>query len=169
MAVAGDKVFMVTDNAHLIALNRATGALVWETALADWHDNYNATGAPLVVGTMVISGISGGDEGARGFVAAFDQASGKELWRFWTVPKRGEPGSETWQGTGIDHPGGATWMTGTYDKELDTLYWPVGNPGDDLIGDDRLGDNLYTDSVVALDPDDRQAEVVFPVHAPRCA
>jgi alcohol dehydrogenase (cytochrome c) len=151
-AVAGDKVFMVTDNAHLIALNRTTGALVWETPLANWHDNYNATGAPLIVGTMVISGTSGGDEGARGFVAAYDQASGKELWRFWTVPKRGEPGSETWKGNGIDHPGGGTWMTGTYDKELDTLYWPVGNPGNDLIGDDRQGDNLYTDSVVALDP-----------------
>jgi alcohol dehydrogenase (cytochrome c) len=120
--------------------------------LADWHNNYNATGAPLIVGSMVISGTSGGDEGARGFVVAFDQATGKELWRFWTVPKRGDPGSETWQGTGIDHPGGGTWMTGTYDKELDTLYWPVGNPGDDLIGDDRQGDNLYTDSVVALDP-----------------
>ena len=151
VAVAGDKVFMVTDNAHLIALNRMTGALAWETPLADWHNNYNATGAPLVVGSMVISGTSGGDEGARGFVAAFDQASGKELWRFWTVPKRGEPGSESWQGSGIDHPGGGTWMTGTYDKDLDTVYWPVGNPGDDLIGDDRKGDNLYTDSVVALD------------------
>jgi alcohol dehydrogenase (cytochrome c) len=151
VAVAGDRVFVVTDNAHLIALNRITGALVWETPLADWHQNYNATGAPLVVGTMVISGTSGGDEGARGFVVAFDQATGKELWRFWTVPKRGEPGSETWQGTGIDHPGGGTWMTGTYDKELDTVYWPVGNPGDDLIGDDRKGDNLYTDSVVALE------------------
>jgi alcohol dehydrogenase (cytochrome c) len=151
-AVAGDKVFMVTDNAHLIALNRITGALAWETPLADWHNNYNATGAPLVVGSMVISGTSGGDEGARGFVAAFDQSSGKELWRFWTTPKPGEPGSETWQGPGIEHPGGATWMTGTYDKELDTIYWPVGNPGDDLIGDARPGDNLYTDSVVALDP-----------------
>ena len=101
---------------------------------------------------MVVSGIAGGDDGARGFVAAYDQASGKEMWRFWTTPKRGEPGSETWQGSGIDHPGGATWMTGTYDKELDTLYWPVGNPGDDMIGDNRLGDNLYTDSVIALDP-----------------
>src|ERR1700730_2067358 len=110
-AVAGDKVFMATDNAHLIALNRTTGALVWETEMVDWHDNYNATGAPLVVGKMVISGIAGGDEGARGFVAAYDQSSGKEVWRFWTVPKRGEPGSETWQGTGIDHPSGATWMT----------------------------------------------------------
>lgn len=151
-AVAGDKVFMATDNAHLIALNRTTGALVWESEMVDWHNNYNATGAPLVVGTMVVSGIAGGDDGARGFVVAYDQVSGKELWRFWTVPKRGEPGSETWQGTGIDHPSGATWLTGTYDKELDTLYWPVGNPGPDLIGDDRAGDNLYTDSIVALDP-----------------
>jgi alcohol dehydrogenase (cytochrome c) len=151
-AIAGDRVFMATDNAHLLALDRATGALLWETPMADWHDNYNATGAPLVVGTMLISGVSGGDAGARGFVAAFDQASGKELWRFWTTPKRGEPGSETWQGSEIDHPGGATWMTGTYDKELDTLYWPVGNPGNDMIGDDRQGDNLYTDSVLALDP-----------------
>ena len=151
-AVAGDRVFMATDNAHMIALNRTTGALLWETPIADWHDNYNATGAPLVVGTMVISGIAGGDDGARGFVAAYDQASGKELWRFWTTPKRGDPSSETWQGSGIDHPGGATWMTGTYDQELDTLYWPVGNPGNDMIGDDRPGDNLYTDSVVALDP-----------------
>jgi alcohol dehydrogenase (cytochrome c) len=152
VAVAGDKVFMVTDNGHLIALNRITGAPVWDTAMVDWHDNYTATGAPLVIGTMVVSGISGGDDGARGFLAAYDQTSGKELWRFWTVPKRGEPGSETWQGTGIDHPGGGTWMTGTYDKDLDTLYWPVGNPGNDMIGDDRLGDNLYTDSIVALDP-----------------
>jgi alcohol dehydrogenase (cytochrome c) len=151
-AIAGDRVFMATDNAHLLALDRATGALLWETPMADWHDNYNATGAPLVVGTMVISGISGGDAGARGFVVAYDQASGKELWRFWTAPNRGEPGSETWQGSEIDHPGGATWMTGTYDKELDTVYWPVGNPGNDLIGDDRPGDNLYTDSVIALDP-----------------
>jgi alcohol dehydrogenase (cytochrome c) len=152
VAVAGDKVFMVTDNDHLIALNRMTGALMWETAMADWHQNYNSTGAPLIVGSMVVSGTSGGDEGARGFVAAFDQATGKEVWRFWTVPKRGEKGSETWGGNGIDHPGGATWLTGTYDKELDTLYWPVGNPGNDLNGDDRPGDNLYTDSVVALDP-----------------
>ena len=152
VAIAGDKVFMVTDNDHLIALNRMTGALLWDTAMANWRDNYNATGAPLIVGNLVIAGTSGGDEGARGFVAAFDQVSGKEVWRFWTVPKRGEPGSETWQGSGIDHPGGATWLTGTYDKDLDTLYWPVGNPGNDLIGDDRKGDNLYTDSVVALDP-----------------
>ena len=151
VAVAGDRVFMVTDHAHIIALNRATGALLWETEMADWRQNYNATGAPLVVGNLVVSGTSGGDEGVRGFLAAFDQATGKEVWRFWTVPAPGEPGSETWKGGGIEHPGATTWLTGTYDPELDTLYWPTGNPTPDLYGDDRSGDNLYSDSVVALD------------------
>jgi alcohol dehydrogenase (cytochrome c) len=150
-SVAGDRLFMVTDHAHVIALNKFTGALLWETEMADWHQNYNATGAPLPVGNLVVTGTSGGDEGVRGFVAAFDQATGKEVWRWWTTPKRGEPGSETWQGKGIEHPAGTTWMTGTYDPALDTVYWTVGNPGPDLIGDDRIGDNLYTDSVVALD------------------
>jgi len=149
--VAGERLFMVTDHAHLIALNRHTGALLWETEMADWHQNYNATGAPLPVGGLVVTGTSGGDEGVRGFVAAFDQASGKEVWRFWTVPRPGEPASDTWQGKGIAHPGGTTWMTGSYDPQLDLIYWMVGNPGPDLIGDDREGDNLYTDSIVALD------------------
>jgi alcohol dehydrogenase (cytochrome c) len=144
---------MATDNARLIALDRTTGKLLWDTEMADWHDNYNGTGAPLVVGSMVVSGIAGGDDGARGFIAAYDQETGKELWRFWTVPQRGEPGAETWGGgAGLDHPSGATWMTGSYDKTLDTIYWPVGNPGPDLIGDGRPGDNLYTDSILALDP-----------------
>ncbi|HSU88747.1 MAG TPA: PQQ-binding-like beta-propeller repeat protein [Terriglobia bacterium] len=151
VGAAGDRVFMVTDHAHVIALNRHTGALLWDTEMADWHQNYNATGAPLPVGNLVVTGTSGGDEGVRGFVAAFDQATGKEVWRFWTVPAPGEPAAQTWQGKGIAHPGGATWMTGAYDPQLDMLYWPVGNPGPDLIGDDRLGDNLYTDSIVALD------------------
>ena len=150
-SVAGDRLFMVTDHAHLIALSKHTGALLWETEMADWHQNYNATGAPLPVGNLVVTGTSGGDEGVRGFVAAFDQATGKEVWRWWTTPKRGEPGSETWQGKGLDHPAGTTWMTGTFDASLDTIYWAVGNPGPDLYGEDRLGDNLYTDSVVALD------------------
>jgi len=150
-AVAGDRVFMVTDHAHLISLNRFTGALLWETEMADWHQNYNATGAPLAVGNLVVTGTSGGDEGVRGFVAAFDQATGKEIWRFWTVPGPGEPKAETWQGKGIAHPGATTWLTGTYDPELDTVYWPTGNPSPDLIGDDRGGDNLYSDSIVALD------------------
>ena len=151
VAVSGDRLFMVTDNAHIISLNRVTGDVLWDTEMADWRQNYNATGAPLPIGNLVVTGTSGGDEGVRGFVAAFDQATGKEVWRFWTVPRAGEPGSETWQGKGIAHPGGSTWMTGAYDPELGTVYWTVGNPGPDLIGDDRLGDNLYTDSVVALD------------------
>jgi alcohol dehydrogenase (cytochrome c) len=151
VAVSGDRLFMTTDHAHLIALNKATGALLWETEMADWHQNYNGTGAPFVVGNLVISGIAGGDEGARGFLAAYDQTTGKEVWRFWAVPARGEPGSDTWKGSAIDHPGAATWMTGSYDAALGTLYWAMGNPGPDMIGDERLGDNLYSDSVVALD------------------
>jgi len=152
VAAAGDRIFMLTDNAHMIALNRFTGELAWETEMADWHQNYNGTSAPLVAGNLVISGIAGGDEGVRGFVAAYDQATGKEAWRFWTVPKPGEPKSETWTAKALEHPSGATWMTGTYDAQLDTLYWPIGNPGPDFDGDDRPGDNLYTDSIVALDP-----------------
>ena len=151
VAWAGDRIFMLTDNAHIIALNRFTGELLWETEMADWHQNYNGTSAPLVVGNMVISGTAGGDEGVRGFVAAYDQASGKEVWRFWTVPRPGEPTSETWTPKSLEHPSGATWMTGTYDAQLDTIFWPVGNPGPDFNGDDRQGDNLYTDSIVALD------------------
>ena len=150
-AVAGDKLFMATDNAHIIALDRFRGKLLWETEMADWHQNYNATGAPLIVHDLVVSGVAGGDEGSRGFVAAFDQKTGREVWRFWTVPARGEPGSETWKGTGIDHPATATWLTGTFDPQLDTLYWPTGNPGPDLNGDERIGDNLYSSSIVALD------------------
>ena len=151
VAVAGDRVFMVTDHAHIIGLDRFTGALLWDTEMADWHQNYNATGAPLAFGNLVVAGTSGGDEGVRGFIAAFDQQSGKEAWRFWTAPAPGERAAETWKGKGIAHPGAAAWLTGTYDPELDTLYWPTGNPSPDLIGDDRPGDNLYSDSIVALD------------------
>jgi alcohol dehydrogenase (cytochrome c) len=152
VAVAGGRVFLVTDNAHLIALDRFTGALLWDTEMADARENYGATSAPLAVRGLVISGPSGGDEGVRGFLAAFDQATGKEAWRFWTVPRRGEPGSETWKGRDIDHPCATAWLTGTYDAVLDTLYWPTGNPCADYDGRERLGDNLYSDSILALDP-----------------
>jgi len=151
VAIAGNRLFMLTDNAHLIALGRFDGELLWESEMADWHQNYNGTSAPLTVGNLVISGTAGGDEGVRGFVAAWDQTTGKEVWRFWTVPLPGEPGSETWKGKEIDHRSGATWMTGTYDPQLDTVYWPVGNPGPDYDGSEREGDNLYTDSILALD------------------
>jgi alcohol dehydrogenase (cytochrome c) len=151
VAVEGDRAFLVTDNAHLLALNRFTGAIEWEVEMADARQNYNATAAPLAAGGLIVSGVAGGDGGARGFVAAYESATAKERWRFWTTPLPGEPGSETWKGKTIEHPGGATWMTGSFDPELGLLYWPTGNPGSDMNGDERLGDNLYTCSVVALD------------------
>jgi len=151
VAIAGGRVFMVTDNAHLLAVSKATGEILWEAEMADWHVNYNATSAPLAVNNLVISGTAGGEQGVRGFLAAYDQATGKEVWRFWTVPKPGEPGSETWQGKGIEHGGAVTWFTGTYDPETNTLYWPTGNPGEDYNGDDRMGDDLYSDCILALD------------------
>ncbi len=152
VAQSGDRIFMLTDNAHMLALNRFNGELLWDTEMADWHQNYNGTSAPLTVGNLVVTGTAGGDEGVRGFVAAYDQTTGKEVWRVWTVPLPGEPGSETWKGKDVEHRSGATWMTGSYDAQLNTVFWPVGNPGPDYTGDEREGDNLYTDSILALEP-----------------
>jgi PQQ-dependent dehydrogenase (methanol/ethanol family) len=152
VAVLGDRVFMVTDNAHLIALHRLTGALLWDTKMADSNENYGATSAPLLVKDMVISGTSGGDEGIRGFVAAYSAATGQRVWRFWTVPSPGDPAAATWVGRAIEHGCASTWLTGTYDLETDTVFWPTGNPCPDFNGDERRGDNLYSDSVLALDP-----------------
>lgn len=151
VAISGSRLFMVTDHAHLIALDRFTGALLWESEMADYRQNYGATSAPMAAGNLVLSGISGGDEGVRGFLAAFDQNTGKEVWRFWTVPKRGEPLAETWQGSAIEHGCAATWLTGTYDAVSGTVYWPTGNPCPDYNGDVRKGDNLYSDTMLALD------------------
>lgn len=151
VAVAGDKVFMVTDNAHLLALSRSTGEIVWEIEMADWHQNYNATSAPLVIGDTVVTGTAGGEEGVRGFISAYEVATGKRVWRTWTIPDAGEPGSETWKGNGIAHGGSAAWFTGSYDADTDTIFWQVGNPGPDYNGKERGGDNLYSDSILALD------------------
>jgi alcohol dehydrogenase (cytochrome c) len=151
VSVAGDKVFMQTDHAHLIALNRHTGQVLWDTEMADYRQNYNATGSLLAVEDLVVAGTAGGEQGVRGFLAAYDQQTGKEVWRFWTIPARGEPGSETWDGPDIDHGGGPTWLTGSYDAETKTVYWPTGNAGPDFNGDNRKGDNLYTCSILALD------------------
>ncbi|MGA8594495.1 MAG: PQQ-binding-like beta-propeller repeat protein [Bryobacteraceae bacterium] len=152
VAILGDRIFMVTDNAHLIALHRLTGGLLWDTQMADSKQHYGATSAPLVVNDLVISGPSGGDEGVRGFIAAFSAQTGKEIWRFWNAPKPGEPNSETWRGRAIEHPCAASWFTGTYDAETSQLFWTTGNPCPDFNGDERQGDNLYSDSVLALDP-----------------
>ena len=153
VALLGDRVFTVTDNAHVIALNRRTGELQWDVEMADARQNYGATSAPLVVNDLVISGVSGGDEGVRGFLDAYRAATGERVWRFWTVPAPGEPGSETWRGRAIEHGCAATWLTGTYDPEARLVYWPTGNPCPDYNGAEREGDNLYSNSVIALDPD----------------
>jgi alcohol dehydrogenase (cytochrome c) len=151
VAVAGDRVFLETDNARVVALNRFTGQQLWDSQIADPAQNYFATSAPLAAGDQIVTGVAGGEHGANGQVVAFDQATGKETWRFHVVPKRGEPGSETWKGKEIDHGGGPTWFTGSYDPDLDTVYWPTGNPSEEYNGDARPGDNLYTDCILALD------------------
>ncbi len=152
VAVLGDKVFMLTDNAHMIALSRTGGQLLWDTEMADYKQHYGGTSAPLVVKDLVLGGTSGGDEGARGFLDAFNVNTGNRAWRFWMMPAKGEPLSETWVGRAIEHGCVTAWLTGTYDPETDLIYWPTGNPCPDYNGDERKGDNLYASSVVALEP-----------------
>ena len=148
-----DRVYMETDNAHLLCLDARSGNLIWDVAYADWNKNYGATSAPLVVKDKVLVGTSGGDDGVRGFVAAFDALTGKLAWRFWTIPGPGEFGSESWPGKLYLHGGGTTWMPGTFDPQLNTIYWGTSNPSPDFDGGVRPGDDLYTDCVLALDPD----------------
>jgi alcohol dehydrogenase (cytochrome c) len=147
------RVYMETDNAHLLCLDARSGHLIWDVAYTDGNKNYGATSAPLVVKDKILVGTSGGDDGVRGFLAAYDAETGKQIWRFWTIPAPGEPGSESWPGDMYQHGCGTTWMPGTFDPELNTLYWGTSNPCPDFDGDVRPGDDLYTDSVLALDPD----------------
>ena len=154
VALRDDKVFFVTDNAHLVALDRATGKLAWETSMipaSNRNQIYGGTVAPLVVRDLVIVGVAGGDHGIRGFVAAFKASTGELAWRRWTVPAEGEPGIESWKGKEPVGGGGATWLTGSYDAASDTLYWATGNPWPDSDDRDRAGDNLFTDCVLAMD------------------
>jgi alcohol dehydrogenase (cytochrome c) len=150
-----NRLFMVTLDAHLLAFDRATGSILWDIVLADYKIGYSATLAPLVIDGKVIVGISGGEYPTRGFLDAYDPKTGARLWRFSTIPAAGEPGSETWPAS-VDvlaRGGGGTWMTGTYDPELNLLYWGTGNPNPDYYGTGRNGDNLYTNSLIAIDPD----------------
>jgi alcohol dehydrogenase (cytochrome c) len=154
-AVAEGKVLFVTANGQLVALDAATGAVAWQTTFADVRAGESATLAPLVVKRLVVVGSSGGEYGVRGHIDAYEIATGKRVWRRYPVPKPGEPGSETWPGgRAWERGGGTAWITGSYDPELDLLYWGTGNPGPDFDGTDRAGANLYTDSILALDPDD---------------
>lgn len=149
----GNRLYMETDNAHLLCLDTRSGHLIWDVAYATWNKNYGATSAPLVIHGKVLVGTSGGDDGVRGFIAAYSAISGKLVWRRWTIPGPEEFGSSSWPGNSYLHGGGTAWMPGTYDPELNTLYWGTGNAAPDYDGDVRPGDDLYTASLLALNPD----------------
>jgi alcohol dehydrogenase (cytochrome c) len=153
LAILGDTLFMGTIDAHLLALDAKTGQVIWNTAVADPTEFYSITHAPLVVKDKVIVGTAGGDIGIGGILAAFDVHTGKELWRFHTIPQAGEPGNESWAGDSWKHGGAAIWNTGSYDPETNLTFWGTGNPAPDWDGRKRAGDNLYSDSVLALDAD----------------
>jgi PQQ-dependent dehydrogenase (methanol/ethanol family) len=153
MAILGDKVFMVTPDAHLIALNRTTGQLLWEQVMPQESMHYGSTVAPLVVKNLVIAGVSGADWGMRGLLAAYEASNGKLAWRRWIVPSKGQLGAETWGGNPRKDGGGSTWLTGSYDPETDTLFWTTATPFPDYDGRTRPGDNLYTDCILAVNPD----------------
>ncbi len=152
VAISGDLVLMATLDAHLVALDRRTGEIKWNIEIIPYKDGYGATSTPLIVGDKAITGIAGGEYGIRGFFDAYDIKTGKLIWRHYTVPAAGEPGAETWAGDSAKTGGAPTWTTGAYDVETGTLFWTTGNPSPDWNGDDRAGDNLYSNSIIAVDP-----------------
>ena len=152
-AVYGDRLFMTTLDAHFVALEMKTGKVIYDIEMAPAKEGFAATGAPLVVKDKVIAGIAGGEFANRGFLDAYNPETGERVWRFYTIPAPGEPGSDSWKGEIWQRGGGPTWLTGSYDPQLNLLYWGVGNPNPDWDGESRPGDNLYTGSLVALDPD----------------
>jgi alcohol dehydrogenase (cytochrome c) len=153
LAILGDTLFMGTIDAHLVAIDAKNGKPLWNTTVAKAESGYALTHAPLVVKDKVIVGTAGGEYGIRGFIAAYNVRTGKEMWRFHNIPEPGEPGHDTWGGDSWKTGGGSVWVTGSYDAGTNLTYWGIGNPGPDWNGDSRPGDNLYTDSVVALDAD----------------
>jgi alcohol dehydrogenase (cytochrome c) len=155
LAILGETLFMGTIDGRLIAIDSKTGKPIWNVSIGNPELGYSVTVAPLIVKDKVIVGPAGGEYGIRGFIAAYEAKTGKEIWRFNTIPGPGETGHDTWPANSDawEHGGGPVWTTGSYDPELNLMYWGTGNPGPDWNGDPRPGDNLYTDSVVALDPD----------------
>jgi alcohol dehydrogenase (cytochrome c) len=154
IAVIGDSVYLNTFDAHLVCIDANTGQERWDKVVIDYHLGYSMTGAPLAVKDKILVGVAGGEFGIRGFVEAFNSRTGESAWRFYTIPAKGEPGNETWgPGDSWKSGGGSSWVTGTFDPALNTIYWGTGNPAPDYNGDDRPGDNLYSNAVVALDAD----------------
>lgn len=153
VALLGDKVYMGTLDGYLKALDASTGRIVWEKKIVDNAEGYALAMAPLVVKDKIIIGPAGGEYGIRGFIDAYDAETGERVWRFNTIPGPGEPGHETWENDAWKTGGGSAWVTGSFDPELNLLYWGVGNPSPDWNPGVRPGDNLYTDSVIALNPD----------------
>jgi alcohol dehydrogenase (cytochrome c) len=161
VAILGDTLYMGTLDAHLVAIDAKNGRPLWNVTVGEPKLGYSITMAPLVVKDKVLVGVGGGEYGIRGFIVAYDAKTGREAWRFYTIPGPGEPGHETWQGDAWKTGGGSIWVTPSYDPALNLTYWGVGNPGPDWNSDQRPGDNLYTDSVVALDPDTGQLKWHF--------
>lgn len=161
LAILGDTLFLGTLDAHLVALDMRTGKVRWDSVVADYKIGYAITVAPLAVKDKVIVGVAGGEYGIRGLLDAYDAKTGRRVWRFWTVPGPGEPGHDTWEGESWKTGGVPTWITGSYDPELNLVYWGTGNPGPDYDGDEREGDNLYANSLVALNADTGQLKWYF--------
>ena len=153
LAILGDKVFLGTLDAHVIALDSKTGNVIWDVTAAEYQKGYSFTVAPLAVKNLVVIGVSGGEYGVRGFVDAYDAQSGARKWRFYTVPGPGEPGHESWAGDSWKVGGAPAWNTGTYDPGTNQIFWPTGNPAPSNRGEGRAGDNLYSNSLLALNAD----------------
>jgi alcohol dehydrogenase (cytochrome c) len=160
-ALLGDLIYVGTYDAHLVALDMKSGIVRWDVKVGDPRTGHSITAAPLAIKDKIVVGMAGGEYGVRGFLDAYDAATGKLAWRFWTVPAAGEPASETWSGESAKNGAATTWVTGAWDPEQNTVFWGTGNPGPDWNGDFRAGDNLYSDCLIALDGDSGKLKWYF--------
>jgi alcohol dehydrogenase (cytochrome c) len=161
LAILGDRVFLGTLDAHVIALDSKTGSVVWDVNAADYRTGHSFTVAPLAVKNLIVIGISGGEYGVRGFIDAYDAETGERKWRRYTVPGPGEPGHDTWEGDSWKVGGAPAWNTGTYDPATNQIFWPTGNPSPSNRGEGRAGDNLYSNSLLALNADTGKIDWYF--------
>ena len=161
VAILGDTLYMSTLDAHLVAIDARSGNLLWNKETADHRSGYSKTAAPLIVKDQVVTGMAGGEFGVRGFIDSYDAVSGDLAWRAWTIPGPDHPDNQSWAGDSWRTGGSASWITGAYDPDLDLVYWGTGNPGPDWNGDVRMGDNLYSDSALALNGETGDLEWYF--------